>query len=93
MTFRVGQEVECINDAWNANDSSNHPKRGGRYVIVEILKPNQFCAEPCDHLDLKGFLYGHYASSHFRPIVKRQTDISFAHDILRKTSRKDQVPA
>jgi hypothetical protein len=29
----------------------------------------------------------------FRPIVEKKTDISFAHDILRKVSRKDRVRA
>lgn len=34
-----------------------------------------------------------FPASHFRPIVERKTDISFAHEILRKVTSKDRVRA
>jgi hypothetical protein len=90
MTFRVGQDVECVDDSWGCD--GNHPKKGARYVVAGISTPRLSFSKPCDHLQFSGFIH-HYASLHFRPIVKHKTDISFAHEILRDVSRKETVRA
>ena len=106
MAFRVGQKVVCVSGAagdvgYKEAGPYSKPTRGGVYTIATI---NYWPARTiltlveCDnsHLinkfDRSGLEPGFNAKC-FRPIVERKTDISFAHEILRKVSRADRVRA
>jgi hypothetical protein len=55
-------------------------------LVVEIVNPERDA--PPD-----GFGEPYFGMWRFRPAAERKTDISFAHEILRKTSRKETVRA
>jgi hypothetical protein len=103
MTYRVGQKVECIRHcgpttwrAWLTRIA--HPIRGalpikGRVYEIENITP-------LDQLELVGLhspACNYWAAGFnpvfFRPIVERETDIGFAHEILRKASRTKETAA
>lgn len=93
MTFRVGQRIVCVNDEFHCDTDGDLPKRGCIYTVRWIG------CRPTDSgpgVMLHG-LHGGYHSSgveycfcatRFRPVVERKTDISFAHEILRKASKR-----
>jgi hypothetical protein len=95
MTFRVGQKVVCVDAAGEAA-----LELGSVYTISEILPPTF-----CRWRGLKRYTIGlwfaelpvddeyGYAPERFRPVVERKTDISFAHEILRKASKPARGPA
>lgn len=87
MTFRVDQKVVCV-DA-----SGSTCLRGdavydvtGTKDLPEFIRVS-CCAEHAVDHDAGWF------ARRFRPIVRHQTEISFAHEILRKASRKETVRA
>jgi len=100
MTFRVGQKVVCVDAA------SGDP---ARYFPCELIKGSiytiQGFGEHSDHPGETGvhlceiqnrWHQGHRESfnpARFRPLADRKSDIGFAHEILRKVSRKDRVSA
>lgn len=108
MTFRVGQKVVCVDDGnfsvdrhpWVSNKYlPNRPVRGNVYTVrgfdpdfpesiylCEIYNPN-------DLQWANGFGEGSFLPRRFRPIVERKTDISFAHEILKKASNKQGADA
>ena len=95
MAFHVGQKVICVaapdgRTGWRDSRGApadgpavgekytiigfdNHPMRG--IYVAEYRRP--------DRTYLDGTEIG-FDQSRFRPIVERKTDISFAHEILRK---------
>lgn len=90
MAFHAGQKVECIDDVadrW----SKQWIKRGTVYVISRVFSipfgentdiAHLRCSIAIDLVNVEkpnGF-----SALRFRPIVERKTDISFAHEILRK---------
>ena len=91
MAFRVGQKVVCVDDRPRAY-RENPLVLGGIYTIAGLP------IEPSGEIGV--FLvevessapFGFYPDR-FRPIVEKKTDINFAHEILRKVSRKDRVRA
>jgi hypothetical protein len=97
--FRVGQKVVAVNDADQGN-RQRPIKAGEIYTIHRIVEHKDFagncglCAflseiepEKCPLLDE----WAPFALSRFRPIVPRPTSIEFAHEILRKATRTDEV--
>jgi hypothetical protein len=97
MTFRVGQKVVCIKGPRRHRDLTQ-PKIGEVYTI-RLIYPSSFTGEPgflleeiVNGLHPNGREYGFYADR-FRPVIERKTDISFAHEILRKASKPARAPA
>jgi len=92
--FRVGQKVCCVDDRSN-NWSSQWIVRGGIYTISSVgrlppLSPRFFKTSNYLVIELEGIDKPNgFASLRFRPL----TDISFAHEILRKVSRKQEIGA
>lgn len=90
MTFRVGQKVVCIDAAGSSSLRLNEV-----YTVLEIL-PAEWCDWRGDTRLEVGILlveakpkWEHgFAPERFRPIVEKKTDISFAHKILRKHTKK-----
>ncbi|MDB5603538.1 MAG: hypothetical protein JWP25_438 [Bradyrhizobium sp.] len=101
--FRVGQEVECITDAWQPGRLKlTMPKARCVYTIRGMtLRPWSDVQRGLWLIGIDNkvshFIDGTYEpyfdAQYFRPIVERKTDITFAHEILRKASRKDRVRA
>jgi hypothetical protein len=98
MTFRVGQKVVCVDDRHSGEWSAQWVKIGSVYTVAAVgVEPHL----PTAHL--RGIEYitirlvgvmkpGSFASVRFRPIVERRTDISFAHEILRKATKPARTP-
>jgi hypothetical protein len=90
MIFRVGQKVVCVGEVI-PDPSCAFPifQKGAVYTVSLIEEFGGFTfltvaeLHPCVTGEASGF----------RPIVERKTDISFAHEILRKASRKGRVRA
>lgn len=96
MTFHVGQKVVCIK-AGSPGSEAAWTSVGARYVrlngIYTIRAINvwgdgaKLRFVELDNRHLEG-VYSEiepgFRATHFRPIVDRKTDISFAHEILRK---------
>jgi hypothetical protein len=99
MMFRLGQKVVCVDDdIVGKNPTSIIPPHlpklhqvytvrgfiksddGREFVyLCEIVNPIRNNHEPA------------FAPFRFRPIVERKTDISFAHEILRKANAPEFV--
>jgi hypothetical protein len=95
-TAKVGDKVVCINDEW-PGFVANPLQAGAVYTIAEIT-PDRFgwnyshgahngpglrLVETQNNLaDVDRFTW-----LRFRPVTPRKTDISFAHEILRKASK------
>lgn len=92
MTFRVGQKVVCVDAGRCYRKRKTDLVKGAIYEIEAI---DEFGGER--GLVVSGarswWPSGAYNARRFRPLVERKTDIGFAHEILRKASRKDWVPA
>ena len=108
MMFRVGQKVVCVHDGSledcrrRSDLVRNYIEKGKVYTIrwigefgyvpdrefgpavrlTEVVRPN-----------LSGWEDYPFRACRFRPLAERKTDISFAHEILRKVTRKDRVRA
>lgn len=85
--FRVGQRVECIDDSswqtWNTIEL-------GRVYTIRAVVQHQ--GRTSLHLDeVISVMGAPYYGYRFRPVVERNTDISFAHEILRKASQKERA--
>jgi hypothetical protein len=84
--FRVGSKVECI------NASGTDLLCKGRVYVVTKLSGQFWGSSKYICIDNGGGIPdGGWASSRFRPIVSRPTSIEFAHEILRKATRADEV--
>jgi hypothetical protein len=104
MTFRVGQKVEFLGFKYRSLSRwlkralfpypGDLPVKGHVYEIANITPEG--CIELCG-INSPGNRYWNvgFAPWRFRPIIERkaETDISFAHEILRKISRKETVRA
>lgn len=98
--FRVGQKVVLVDDSgWEDLDRTrwHFPVKGVVYTVRDMIAGHA----PCGSIRLneltnqRGFnfelgLYDEpfFRASRFRPAVERNTDISFAHEILRKLNKK-----
>lgn len=92
--FRIGQRVVCVDDSPGMFDGKSHLKLRSVYTI------RGFCENFHGELGLlleevrpdlprlrNGQERGFYVHR-FRPIQERKTDIGFAHEILKKVTRK-----
>lgn len=101
MAFRIGQKVVCVDakgsdgiwypgeeieegKVYTIHSVLTHPTKGNPLVRLQELKRVPECME----------VWGHdgYGAYRFRPAVERKTDISFAHEILRKASKPAKLP-
>jgi hypothetical protein len=79
MSFIVGQKVVCVdaslpNNLWHCA----HPLVDRQiYIVRGLAGPN--------YIDIDGSGRA-WQNWRFRPVVARKTDISFAHEILRKAT-------
>lgn len=99
MTFRVGQKVVCISTESSPYESllgTIEPSKGdiGTVTNVYVARLGAIVIEllewPQPGGKLDGMIYEPgWLAEDFRPL----TDISFAHEILRKVTRKNRVPA
>lgn len=106
--FRVGQKVICVNDeflhrSWDYVDIK--PRRGEVYTIHSIVKgwflnhPNvlAFYLEEIINKPVKWAIKdiseAPFWSERFRPVIERETDIGFAHEILRKVTKRKPADA
>ncbi len=101
MTFWIGQKVVCVDARLPRLARTlrwifgmGWPLIEGEIYTVEHLAfvgnlPVVILAE----VKNTPLLDGAFWRRRFRPVAERKTDISAFHEILRKTSRKDLVPA
>lgn len=90
MNFRVGQKVVCVDSRCSYIDSARACplQKGAVYAIAGIWRG----PSGTQHLQVSGF-EPHFHQRRFRPVVERKTDISFAHEILRKATKPARSPA
>lgn len=93
--FRVGQKVTQIAPhTWGSSYGETHPQFGAVYTIRAINSHRDdtylhfFEIKNPIHSYSDGTFEMDYWAKKFRPIVERKTSISFAHEILRKASRR-----
>ena len=81
MAFHVSQKVVCVDDSLPANSwhQAHMIGKGRIYVVMALAGPD------CIDIDGSGRAWQNWR---FRPLVGRKTDISFAHEILRKVTKK-----
>lgn len=98
MTFRVGQEIVCVDvSPAGAHFTGLAPRlvKGQVYTVAAVglthpMDPDLLpCIRVFEDVGHDSPIWAH----RFRPIVERKTDISFAHEILRKASRKQGADA
>ena len=94
--FGVGRKVEYIggHSLRNRPRLTDVPKIGVVYTVSNVFVTHH----GVEHLELHELhapqtsnVYAGYRSTAFRPLTERKTDIGFAHEILRKVTRKDRV--
>lgn len=104
MNFQVGQQVVCVDDSGLVRNAGHftYPIRGRIYTIRELLA--HVDGRPCvrlveimnpvgAHEDVDIYCEPYFDCLRFRPLVTRSTDISFAHEILRRASAEAEVEA
>lgn len=95
--FRVGQKVVCIDSPTSdvRPPWREFPRKGAVYTVRgdrPHFEPSILLEEIISDVGWDGYEAG-FAARRFRPIVERKTDIGFAHEILRKVSRKQGADA
>lgn len=97
--FVVGQRVCCVDDSRHPHCSAM-PVQGRAYTIRALPRTSRgmvgiYLEEITNPIYpyADGDFEPAFRSNRFRPLVTKQTDISFAHEILRKTSRKQGADA
>jgi hypothetical protein len=106
MTFRVGQKVVCIAESRGGGyPDDKRPVVGSVYTIRGIEIDRRGCIDPIgvllEEIVNEPRMYRGYdepsevsfASTRFRPVVERKTDISIFTEILRKASKPARGPA
>ena len=94
MTFYVGQKVVCV-DASGAPGSTwwgDIPVEGAIYTVAGQVYVETRNSTGLLLVEIRnGALErGAYNPIRFRPLVERKTDISFAHEILRKAEKRQR---
>lgn len=96
MTLHIGQKVVCVDASCIDSQKYYQPEIfvGAIYTIASFGEHSDFPGEQGVHLveiplripvgDREPF-----GAWRFRPIVEKKTDIGFAHEILRKITRKN----
>lgn len=99
MTFRVGQNVVCIKASTISGWGGKQDAEVGRVYTIrccyidEIGTPGLLLEEIKNPVKWSVALEFGFVASRFRPVVDRKTDISFAHEILRKATKPARSPA
>jgi hypothetical protein len=103
MTFRVGQKVVCV----DASGYKGLPWHDGSKLVKGSIYTVRACGLTLDGspglllgeiklvVTTNRVLVGRdcfYWAERFRPVVERRTDISFAHEILRKATKPARSP-
>lgn len=93
--FYVGQEVVCIDDTDNIW-SKPWVKKGNKYVISSVFINSDTCIPTYKQCTTGVNLVGiakpnGFASCRFRPIQKKQTDISIFTALLNPINHKELV--
>jgi len=95
--FKVGQKMVCVSQGadWPNFPSVNFPKIGEVYTIRDIGPSYKHGGAALRLLEIRNRKFNigepNFYVFRFRPVMERKTDISFAHEILRKASKR--VPA
>lgn len=93
MTFRVGQRIVCIHAFTTCTYDEIAPTVGNIYTVRDIRASFSFEGEAvirlveirnAPQLYQRGLTECWWGAVGFRPLIERTTDISFAHEILRK---------
>lgn len=85
---KPGDKVVCVNLEYTHPDfeiwgwTETDPQIGDIGTIREVFEESGLI-----WLKLAEFPGWDYSASHFRPVEPRKTDISFAHEILRKATK------
>jgi hypothetical protein len=90
MNFGVGQKVVAISGECTPDWHGDLPKLGVVYTVLWVVVDGD--DEMIDLVELPSPEIGPFARGYmakcFRPVVERKTDISFAHEILRKATKR-----
>ena len=90
--FRVGQKVVCVDGKFPISHPCD-PVEGEIYTVSGVGPFNGFDCVTLFEVDPPIDFHPWLKASRFRPIVSRPTSIEFAHEILRKATRTDEVTA
>lgn len=99
MTFRVGQKVVCVRDDWVNRGKYGLlvPDKGNVYTIRGFQYHGEFIG--LFFFEIKNeignwegcIVEPSFGIRYFRPVDEKKTDISFAHEILRKATKKEKA--
>lgn len=102
--FRVGQKVVCVWRKPNMKWPGTLPTVVGAIYTVRGIEwisapyseghPGLYLEELRNEVRMttEGMWEPSYRASKFRPVVERSTDITFAHEILRKATKRQRAP-
>ncbi len=103
MSFHVGQKVVCISAASNNGGipaGASEPTLGDVGTIINVYMPRcqQLAIELAEWPQPGGIIGNRryepgWLAEDWRPLIERKTDIGFAHEILKKVTRKNRVSA
>ncbi len=99
MMLRIGQKVVCINDVGGGrrlNANEIYPVKGTVYTIRGFKDKDALWLYEIRNKEQKyvdGFSELSFYAKHFRPIIDRPTDISFAYQILSDATTKVTIDA
>lgn len=94
--FHVGQKVVCVDDTGDrVGRTETFPVKGVVYTIRACgqygVHLEEIINQPQQYIQDYGEVF--FKARRFRPLIERKTDIGFAHEILRKATRKRSVDA
>lgn len=90
MTFRIWQKVSCIHD--KGQTVAPFVKCGDVYTISSMHERFIGTCLEFAELDTSGApAQACFPAKYFRPIVEKNADISFAHEILRKATKRQDA--
>jgi hypothetical protein len=95
--FRVGQKVVCVDAKATHTANVSEITEGSIYTIRAMRRDDVWLGEITQRPVLQGgkvtrWIDYPFKASRFRPLVTRKTDIGFAHEILRKVTKKKTAP-
>ncbi len=98
MSFHVGQKVVCVKPGYNPETWAgiNNCVVGAVYTVRAVIDDEWGAAllvEEIVNPIWRGLTECGFYRDRFRPIQERKIDIGFAHEILRKVTRKNRVSA
>lgn len=99
MTFRIGQKVIAVYDGNSITPCVQKRLTVGAIYTIRDVDSRLLAihGQPTVRVDEvinvieNGWWEPGYQLKVFRPVVDKQTDISFAHEILRKATKKERA--